>query len=150
MSLRMFEVTVKVMTLETVQFGWLSQVVRLTSGLMWKELARYHKHLELQEQRTTVYFIKRLGKVTMTSWEFRVVVFKILEALVASRYLKKKKKSPNTKLQCVEATGCAENTAHAIQTPTLSPGETHSLSYEPQTGPCVQVLRRGLGQGMRP
>lgn len=47
MALWMFEVTVKLTTLETVQVGWLSQVVRLTSGLMWRELVWYHQHLEL-------------------------------------------------------------------------------------------------------
>lgn len=120
----MFEVTVKVMTLETVQFGWLSQVVRLTSGLMWKELARYHKHLELQEQRTTVYFIKRLGKVTMTSWEFWVVVFKILEALVASRYLKKKKKPKYQITVCRGHRLCREHSTCYTDTDTLPRGDS--------------------------
>lgn len=46
-------------------------------------------------------FIKRLGKEITTSWDLGgVVVFKILEAWVASRYLKKKKPEvPNSSVQ---------------------------------------------------
>lgn len=78
-----------------------------------------------------------------------MVVFKILEALVVSRYLKKPQ---NTKLQCAEATGYAENPAYAMQTPdTLPRGDSHPECLpKPHTGPCVQVTRRGLGQGIRP
>lgn len=80
-------------------------MVRLTSnGLTWRALVWCHKHLELQAQRKEVYFIERLRKETMTKLGGLVVVFKILEDLVAHLVtLKKKSKIPNYSVQRPEA-----------------------------------------------
>lgn len=78
-----------------------------------------------------------------------LVVFKILEALVASRYLKKKHQ--NTKLQCAGARGCTENRAYAIQAlePLLRGDSYPECLPKPQTGPCIHVTGRDLDQGIR-
>lgn len=53
----------------------------------------------------------------MTSWDF---VFKILEALVTSRYLAKKKPQ-STKFQCAVATA-VQGTEHRVYKHLFSPG----------------------------
>lgn len=82
----------------------------------------------------------------MTSCVVLVVVFKILEASAASRYLK----NPNTKRQCdrPQAVQRTQHMRHKYQA--LSPGETPECLPKPHTSPCVQVTRRDLGLGISP
>lgn len=87
----------------------------------------------------------------MTSWDLGgVVVCKILEAGVASRYFKKKK-PPKYPITVCRAHSRAVNRTWATPTRGALPGGGLCPEHlpKPQTNPCARVTRRGLGWRVR-